>query len=439
MSPSNSPIELLTYQEVLNQIQGKENHLLIGNGFNYGLGVDTSYSKIFQKMIEKDLGLYKEAESLVQECDEDLERFIGRLTDDINPENHFLKKFVNNKIKIDFMKATQSIVKSAIKNVYSEKNSEVYLFLKNFTNYFTLNYDPFLYLLLLHYKSSKLKEKTTLVLQPSLKFIEEDLNARESNIYAEIKHARDNGTLELSGVDDAAATTSELKTLKKARFITVITEYSERNSKGWKKKDIELAVNLILEEEKKHQVIDKVDDSSRQLNLFDDKTEFVFDTESTTQNLFFLHGAFHIYKDGKSVKKITQKTDKALYERIEDILNSEELELICIFQKENKKDLIEENSYLLNCLNKLNTLSGIMVIIGSSLDDNDDHVFEEIVKSNIKTLYISSMDNDKENILEKATRKFPSKTIHLFDAKTISYEMPAAKNDYSNTKEEKHV
>ena len=255
MSPSNSPIELLTYQEVLNQIQGKENHLLIGNGFNYGLGVDTSYSKIFQKMIEKDLGLYKEAESLVQECDEDLERFIGRLTDDINPENHFLKKFVNNKIKIDFMKATQSIVKSAIKNVYSEKNSEVYLFLKNFTNYFTLNYDPFLYLLLLHYKSSKLKEKTTLVLQPSLKFIEEDLNARESNIYAEIKHARDNGTLELSGVDDAAATTSELKTLKKARFITVITEYSERNSKGWKKKDIELAVNLILEEEKKHQVI----------------------------------------------------------------------------------------------------------------------------------------------------------------------------------------
>lgn len=438
MSSSNSKIELLTYQEVLNQIHGKENHLLLGNGFNRGLGVDTSYSKIFQKMIERDFGLYKEAESLVQECDEDLERFIGRLTEDINPENYFLKKFVNNKVKMDFMKATQSIVKSAIKNIYSEKNSEVYLFLKNFTNYFTLNYDPFLYLLLLHYKSSKLKEKTTLVLQPSLKFIEEDLNERENNIYKEIKRARENGTLILSGVDNNIPTTP-LSSLVNAHFIIEIFEYSKRYNKGWTKKDIEMVLNSLLEEEKKHQVLDKVDDGSRQLNLFDDKIEFVFDTESTTQNLFFLHGAFHIYKDGKIVKKITKKKDKALYDRIEDILNSEELELICIFQKENKKDLIEENSYLLNCLNKLNTLSGIMVIIGSSLDDNDDHIFEEIDKSNIENLYISSLDKDKENILEKATRKFPSKTIHLFDAKTISYEMPAAKNDYSNTKEEKHV
>ena len=101
MSLSSSTVELLNYQEVLKQIKGHENHLLLGNGFNRGLGVNTSYSNIFQKMTEKEFSLYKEAASLVKECGYDLEHFIGRLTDDIDSKNNFLKKFVSNKIKMD--------------------------------------------------------------------------------------------------------------------------------------------------------------------------------------------------------------------------------------------------------------------------------------------------------------------------------------------------
>lgn len=423
MSTSASTIKLLDYNEVLDQIKGHENHLLIGNGFNRGLGVNTSYSSIFQKMTERDFGLYKEAQSLVKECGEDLERFIGRLTDDIDPQNHFLKKFVANKIKMDFMKATHEIVKTAIKNVYAEENAGVHILLNHFTNYFTLNYDPFLYLLLLHFKSGKETEDAALAMKNSLKFIEDDLNAHENNIYTEIKHAREHGTLVMSGVDDDSATTSDFKALKKKRFITVITEYSEKNNKGWKQKDIEAVVNSLLEEEKKYKLQNTVDDGSRQLSLFWGEKAYVFDIESATQNLFFLHGAFHIYKDRKSVRKITQ-SDKALYERVEDILNNDELDLVCIFQTKNKIDEIVKNPYLTKCLNKLNTLSGTMVIIGSSLDDNDNHIFDAIAQSNIETLYISTMVNDKEKTIEKADRKFPSKSIHLFDAKTISYEIP---------------
>lgn len=36
-------IEPLTYQDVLKEIKNKENHLLLANGFNYGLGVYTGY------------------------------------------------------------------------------------------------------------------------------------------------------------------------------------------------------------------------------------------------------------------------------------------------------------------------------------------------------------------------------------------------------------
>src|SRR5690606_42081370 len=87
--------------------------------------------------------------------------------------------------------------------------------------------------------------------------------------------------------------------------------------------EIEQVVKHILKEEKQNQVLEAVDDGA-QYRLFRDEEEFVFDIESKTQNLFFLHGAFHIYQDGKSIKKITQQSDKALYDRLESILNNEE-------------------------------------------------------------------------------------------------------------------
>lgn len=435
MSASTSKIKLLSYKDILDQIIGHENHLLLGNGFNRGLGVNTSYSNIFQKMTERDFGLYKEAEPLVKECGEDLERFIGRLTEDIASQNHFLKKFVSNKVKMDFMNATHEIVKTAIKYVYAEENAGVHILLNNFTNYFTLNYDPFLYLLLLHFKSGKETNDTALTMEPSLKLIKEDTDARLNNIYTEIKHAREHGKLVISDVKDNSATTSDFKRLKKNHLIMAISEYSEKNNKRWKKKDIKAVIEFILEEEKKYTLQKKVDDGSRQLSLFKDEKVYEFDIESATQNLFFLHGAFHICKEGKSIRKITQ-TDKALYERVEDILNNEELDLVCIFQTENKIDEIEKNPYLTKCLNKLKTLSDTMVIIGSSLDDNDDHIFDAIAKSNIETLYISTMEKKKEETFEKAVKKFPLKSIHLFDATSISYEMPVIEENDTSTEED---
>jgi hypothetical protein len=429
MSADSFDVPLLTYTEVLERIQNTQNHLLLGNGFNRGLGVNTSYSNIFKKMIEEDFSLYEEAKSLVEECEYDLERFIGRLEEDIQAENNFLRKFVHNKVKMDFMKAIHGIVKAAIKNVYAEENQGVYLLLKSFTNYFTLNYDPLLYLLLLHYSPVQGAKDTALAMQPTLKFIEEDLNIKSNDIYAEIKQARENGklTLTVSGVDDINTTSSKLKTLKKVQFIAVITEYSEKNNKGWKRKDIAKVVDILLEEEKRKYVLKKVDDGSRPQSLFDEKTEYVFDTHSTTQNLFFLHGAFHMYKDRKHIKKITQRTDKALYDRIEEILNDNDRELVCVFQTKDKMNAINENDYLKNCLNKLGTLSGVMVIIGSSLDDNDDHIFEQINQSRIESLYISTLKEHKVQMFEKAAKKFPAKSVHLFDALTISYYVPDSK------------
>lgn len=406
---------------MLQSIDGQENHLLLGNGFNYGLGVNTGYAAIFEKMIMGNYGIYKDIEDVVKECHYDLEMFIKKLEEDIDEDNIFLRKYVNNKVKMDFMQATHEIVKSEIKNVYAEKNEGVYILLKQFSNYFTLNYDSFLYLLLLNYKAGDQLTENSIVIQPTLNFIEEDLNIQHNSIYDEIKRIR-NGALTIAPDAENNPTNTSIDKVTKGTFVAIINQYSKSNGKNWKAKQIEQIVKHILQEEKKNQVLEKVDDGA-QLSLFQDKTEFVFDINSLTQNLFFLHGAFHIYQDENKVKKITQHSDKALYDRLESILNNEEQEIVCIFQSENKLEAIKKNEYLMKCYEKLGEISGNLVILGSALSENDSHIFEQINISNVESVFISTT-NFTEAIVNRSKAIFPNKHVSFIDVNTISYEIP---------------
>lgn len=417
-------VKLLKYQEVLKELENKECHLLLGNGFNRALGVNTSYSAIFQKMLQNDLEIYKDSEELVNKCDYDLEKFIGELIKDIDGSNIFLKKYVANKVKKDFMKATHEIVKDGIKNVYAKKNEGVYILFKHFQNYFTLNYDSFLYLLLLNFKLETDEKELTIAFQLSLKFIEEDMNEDQNDIYTEIKKARKEGTVSIKFENNSNSTVQNLSELTKKNFISEIEIYSKSNNKNWKTSDIKRVVKSLLEEEKKNKILNKVDDGSKPLTLFDGTKEFVFDLNKETQNLFFLHGAFHIYKDGKEEKKITQSSDKALYDKLEQILNDDEKDIVCVFQSENKIEAINRSEYLKKSLQKLSILSGTLVIIGSSLDDNDSHIFDQIKSSKIDTVYISTRKGSKIKNYDKAKKLFTTKKVLFFDAESISYKLP---------------
>lgn len=419
----NEEFIILQYQEVLSEIENQENHLLLGNGFNRGLGIYTGYSDIFKKMMESNYGIYKDAQRLVEESGNDLEIFIGNLVADINPENKFLKKYIENKVKLDFMRATQQIVKESIKDVYAEKNEGIFMLLNNFSSFFTLNYDSFLYLLLLNFKSVDKEEKNAVVLQPTLNFIKEDLNEAQNNIYTEIKTARDEGKLTINIAENDAGMDLDFNKITKTHFIQVIKSYSKIVEKNWKDKDITRVVDIILQEEEKNRVLEKIDDGA-QLSLFSGQKEYEFNLESQTQNLFFLHGAFNIYKDGKKIKKITQQTDKALYDRLEGILNDGDQEIVCVFQSENKLEVIEDNPYLKKAYDKLETLKGSLVIIGSSLADNDNHIFEQLEKSDIENIYISSREKSSKKYFAIAKQKFPTKKIRMFSAESISYKLP---------------
>lgn len=410
---------IIRYQQLLTELKesDQECHLLLGNGFNNSLGVNTSYKGIFERM-KRDYAGYEPLESYLSENYYDIEKLIHKLKDGVvsieGISDGFLPDFIESKVKLDFMKAAYEIVKEEIKNIYHEEKSEgIYLLFNNFTNYFSLNYDPFLYLILMKFKKAD-GESQAIALQQTTLFKEQDLDSTQDNIYSEIEKARREGMLQIT-IGDSDSSEKSLKNITKNYFQeTIKTHFKD---KGWKSKDIERVCDHIWEKESHEEKLDNINDS-----FFgeDYKPE-----SASLQNIFFLHGAFHIYQKKTLIRKITQKQNKALYQRLEDIINSEEEDIICVLTgtSEEKSAAIQANEYLNNNLTKLSSLHGSLVVFGSSLDENDKHIFNQINQSNIKTIYISSTQDKIKSDAKKAKLAFPKKQLQFFDYKTVSYEL----------------
>jgi len=404
---------LLTYNEVLKELEKTKpnNHLLLGNGFNLSLGVKTDYNTIYEVMKKNN----KDYEGLDTK-NFDLEVFIGDCKENIKEENNpyakFMKLFFHNKIKLDFMKAVTQIVAKEVKKIRQLENEEIYLLFKQFDTFFTLNYDPFLYQLLMSFK--KPEKNFGLAFRNSLSGIRRFIENENDETFKKIEKAYKDGFLTIN-IDNIPQET-KLNLLNKAEFTREINKYFKgKNSK----KELKKMIDCIWEqkEDDKKKVIENIDDGYR-YTLFGD--ELIYQNPET-QNLFFLHGAFHLYKGRKCIQKITQQNEKALYNRIEEVVENPNKNLICVFSDKNKELEINKNEYLRNGLNKIEKLNGSLVILGSSLADNDSHIFNRINKSKITKIYISSFKKDLEKNSIKANKFFNDKEIIFFDTETISY------------------
>ena len=161
-----------------------------------------------------------------------------------NPYFDFMKRYIQNKIKLDFMKAVTEIVSKEMKNIAQVEKEEIYLLLKQFNSYFTLNYDPFLYQLLMSYKKDDKKE--ILIFENTLPFIKEQMENSTQAILKEIENGYKSGILTINmGV---AETQLELSNLNKSDFEKEMklyfgTRVSKKELKKvidhfWKNKDL---------------------------------------------------------------------------------------------------------------------------------------------------------------------------------------------------------
>lgn len=151
-----------------------------------------------------------------------------------------------------------------------------------------------------------------------------------------------------------------------------------------------------------------------------------------SSTVHYLHGALHLFDAGNEITKYTWiRTDIPIIEQIRQALDQEKYPIfVSEGSSASKQKKILHSAYLHKALRSLAGIGGSIFVFGHSLDDNDAHIFREIVKNTkVKSIFISLFgDPDTEGnrrVFQKAnlfaaqrTARAPRKPleVHFFDA-----------------------
>jgi len=158
----------------------------------------------------------------------------------------------------------------------------------------------------------------------------------------------------------------------------------------------------------------------------DKDAEYVtWEPENTySQNIYYLHGALHIFDAGSEIQKYTWiDTGIPLMEQIRDALEKNYFPLfVAEGTSEEKLTRIKHSDYLSKAYRSFIPIRGALFIYGHSLSDNDNHILRLIEIGKISQLYVSIYGNpeDENNIklIQKAnaltTARHPRNPLEVF-------------------------
>ena len=148
-----------------------------------------------------------------------------------------------------------------------------------------------------------------------------------------------------------------------------------------------------------------------------------------TQNLYYLHGAMHVFSDGLGVEKYTWiNSGKTITEQVRESINKQKYPVfISEGTREHKLSRIMDNSYLGRGFSSLKSIQGNLFVFGHSLRDEDDHVFNLLNKeSGVKNIFISlfgKIDNEgNQKIISKVEawkQKHSRKNYYYYQAESV--------------------
>lgn len=112
--------------------------------------------------------------------------------------------------------------------------------------------------------------------------------------------------------------------------------------------------------------------------------------QSHEQNMWFLHGALHVFDSGIEIQKYTwANTGVRLIDQIRNALGRN---MFPLFVSEGtsaeKYERIRHNDYLAKAYRSFSSIQGALFIFGHSLAENDDHYLRRIQKGKISRLYV---------------------------------------------------
>lgn len=127
-----------------------------------------------------------------------------------------------------------------------------------------------------------------------------------------------------------------------------------------------------------------------------------------SQNVFYLHGALHVFDAGAEVQKYTWcNTGVALVDQIRDALGENRYPIyVAEGASESKMRRIQHSAFLSRGYRSLASISGSLFIYGHSLAANDDHALRLIERGKVTTAYISiygdPASKDNQRIITRA-------------------------------------
>ena len=150
------------------------------------------------------------------------------------------------------------------------------------------------------------------------------------------------------------------------------------------------------------------------------------------QNVFYMHGALHVFDAGDEVQKYTwSNTGIALIDQIREALEAGRYPIyVSEGTSQSKMERIMHSSYLMRGFRSMSNIGGSLFIFGHSLQENDEHVLKCIRNSKVSSVYVSIFgDPDSEEnkavmsraqSLSSGRRGQPNREILFYDASSVS-------------------
>lgn len=433
--------DVLSWEYVKSEIENGENSVLLGNGFSRSYKTeDFDQCKILAEM-----------ESLKGKNAVDIEKCIDE-TIELLQENEktvpkeIIAKWIKEKLHKEFIDKLFEKMPDSIrdKENYNEAILKPYNeFLSVFNKFFTLNYDPVFYWLTMHFQGNgdndikkfmsietelaniPKDDKKYATKQKSLETENEKLRVKtfgsfiDKDKYKMIINYKDtclyNKTLKEADED---------KIFKEKITKTIYDNLTEK--KAQEENCSEECANL---EKFKDGYIEncKKEIEQKAENIFINSTDGFFKDggilkwdKQNPQNVFYLHGAFHILtKDNETIK--IKKDENSSAKMLDNIKkewdNGFESLTVLEASSEEKIKTIKDSEYLTHCYNELAEISGNLVTFGVSFEDSDNHIIKAINNNDkLEKIFIGCYDIPCDAILNKFSQK---DKIKLFSTKNL--------------------
>ncbi len=132
------------------------------------------------------------------------------------------------------------------------------------------------------------------------------------------------------------------------------------------------------------------------------------------QNVFYLHGALHIWEDGETVYKMASRRNRTLLNQLQDQLDKNRYPL---FVSEGawrqKRNRIRQSPYLSAAYAALSENDRPLVIYGLKLSPADKHIVDAIKDSYTTALVVTYWDGEKQSEIEKLETRAETIGKHL--------------------------